>query len=98
MLSCRPALLACLALLACSGGNKPLGLLGADCAKDRDAACSSGQCLALDSSTAYCTQGFLCAQAASVSGKVCQSVGAGGVCGVDDDCPAGLKCDAAAAR
>jgi hypothetical protein len=108
MLSCRPSLLACLALLACRGGNKPLGLLGADCARDRDAACSSGQCLALDSSTAYCTQscqsgtdcpqGFLCAQAASVSGKVCQSVGAGGVCGVDDDCPAGLKCDAAAAR
>ena len=55
----------------------------------------------LDSSTAYCTQacagakdcpaGFLCA--GSASGSVCQALGAGGVCGIDDDCPAGLKCD-----
>lgn len=87
---------------ACGSGTaKPPGLIGADCAVGRDAACASGNCLVLDSSTAYCTQAcraaadcpasFLCA--ASPAGAVCQSLG-GGVCAVDDDCPAGLKCDA----
>ncbi len=92
----------------CSSSKKQLGLLGADCLADRDAACSTGQCLALDSSTAYCTQsclaaadcpqGFLCAPGTSGQGKICQAVGAGGVCGVEDDCPAGLKCAANLSR
>ena len=61
----------------------------------------------LDSSTAYCTQAcqapadcpasFLCA-GAPTGGSVCQALGAGGVCGVDDDCPAGLKCDSKGAH
>ena len=94
-------------LAACGGGSpKVLGLIGADCASGGDAACASGNCLVLDSSTAYCTQAcqaaadcpqsFLCAGA--ISGTVCQALGAGGVCGVDDDCPAGLKCDSKGAH
>lgn len=93
-----------LALSACGGGSaQKLGLIGADCVVGRDASCASSKCLALDSSTAYCTQacqaaadcpaGFLCAPAPA-GGTVCQALGAGGVCAVDDDCPAGLKCDA----
>jgi hypothetical protein len=105
MLRPPPALTAACAaaLVACGGGTeKKLGLIGSDCAVGRDAACASGRCLALDSSTAYCTQacqapadcpqGFLCASAPS-RGTVCQALGAGGICGQDDDCPAGLKCD-----
>ncbi len=94
--------------LGCNGGSRQLGLLGADCLSSGDAACSSGQCLALDSSTAYCTQsclasvdcppGFLCAAAGTNQGKICQAGGAGGVCGLDDDCPAGLKCDSSLSR
>ena len=105
----RLAVLAlCLAGLGCSSSKKQPGLLGADCVADRDAGCASGQCLALDSATAYCTQscqaaadcpaGFICAQGGNGKGLLCQSVGAGSVCGVDDDCPAGLKCDAPIAR
>ena len=96
--------LALLLASACGGGDqKKLGLLGADCLDGRDAACASSQCLVVDSGTAFCTQacqapadcpsGFLCAGAAA--GKLCQPVGAGGICAVDDDCPAGLKCDTA---
>src|SRR5216684_2130435 len=102
------AVASALALAACgSGSAKKLGLIGADCSVGRDAACASGNCLALDSSTAYCTQacqaprdcpaGFLCAQAPA-GGAACQALGAGGICGVDDDCPAGLKCDAKGAH
>ncbi len=91
---------------ACSGAvEKKLGLIGADCVNGRDAACASGRCLALDSATAYCTQTcqaasdcpqtFVCA-AAPAGGKVCQALGAGGVCSVNDDCPAGLECDGTA--
>src|SRR4051812_12659771 len=97
------ALACALALSACGGGEtSQLGLIGSDCAVGRDASCASNQCLVLDTSTAYCTQacqapadcpgGYLCAQAPS-GGTFCQALGAGGVCGVDDDCPAGLKCD-----
>ncbi len=106
------ALLACLAALAlagCGGGSKKaLASLGADCLAGRDAACQSGTCLVLDSSTAYCSQscaaqkdcpdGYLCLAAAGQSGNVCQARGAGGVCGSDDDCPAGLHCDATGGR
>src|SRR5438477_1186773 len=97
-----PALACALAAACGSGSGKNLGLIGADCAVGRDAACTSGKCLTLDSSTAYCTQacqaaadcpqGYLCA-AAPTGGSVCQQLGAGGICGQDDDCPAGLKCD-----
>jgi hypothetical protein len=97
------AVASALALAACgSGSAKKLGLIGADCSVGRDSACASGSCLALDSNTAYCTQacqaprdcpaGFLCAQAPG-GGTACQALGAGGICAVDDDCPAGLKCD-----
>ncbi len=97
-----------LALLAACGGSTKtqLGLLGADCLGGRDGACASSTCLVLDSSTAYCSQGcqkptdcptgYLCLPLGSQN--LCQARGAGGVCGVDDDCPAGLKCDAAPGR
>src|SRR5436305_705409 len=87
-----------------SGGGvaRELALIGGDCAVGHDTACASNKCLVLDSSTAYCTQacqatadcptGYLCATA-STGGSVCQQLGAGGVCGNDNDCPAGLRCD-----
>lgn len=105
--------LACAALLvlvaACGGGTaQALGALGSDCVLQKDAGCASGLCLVLDSSTAYCSQacqggtdcptGFLCLPGGGGSGSVCQARGAGGVCGADADCPAGLKCDAAGGR
>ncbi len=97
------------ALWACGGDTSSAkGLLGADCVGARDAACASNLCLVLDSNTAYCSQscagasdcpdGFLCLSGGLTGSKVCQSRGAGGVCGIDDDCPAGLKCDASSAR
>ena len=97
------AVVCALALSACGGGTaKKQGPIGSDCAVGRDTACTSNKCLVLDTSTAYCTQacqaaadcpqGYLCA-GAPTGGSVCQQLGAGGVCGQDDDCPAGLKCD-----
>src|SRR6267378_8020 len=94
----RPCALALALVCACSGGTeKKLGLIGADCVQGRDSACASGQCLVLDSATAYCTQAcqavadcpqsYVCANAPA-GGKVCQGLGAGGVCSVNDDCPA----------
>jgi hypothetical protein len=91
------------------GGDSSVqkGPLGADCVGTGNPACLSGRCLVLDTSTAYCTQpcqaatdcpqGFLCLAGAG-GGTVCQSRGAGGVCGSGDDCPAGLQCDTSAAR
>src|SRR5260370_42209309 len=84
-----PAALACALLLgACGGGSaKKPGLIGADCSVGRDSACASSRCLALDSSTAYCTQscqaaadcpaGYLCASAPT-GGAGCPHPGAGG--------------------
>jgi hypothetical protein len=103
----------CAALLAaaaaCSSENKAaLGLIGADCLVSRDDACASHTCLVLDSSTAYCSQlcqaqadcpdGYLCLPGGKGSSTLCQARGAGGVCGTDDDCPAGLRCDTGPGR
>jgi len=104
----RGSAIALLALaLACGSSKQPLGSLGADCLGARDAACASGTCLVLDSSTAYCSQvcqkqadcpdGYLCLPGGS-AGTLCQARGAGGVCASDDDCPAGLRCDAGPGR
>src|SRR5260370_42099313 len=87
-----PAALACALLLgACGGGSgKKPGLIGADCSVGRDSACASSKCLALDSSTAYCTQscqaaadcpaGYLCASAPT-GGAGCPPPGGGGPSG-----------------
>src|SRR5260370_37868949 len=95
-----PAAVACALLLgACGGGSaKKPGLIGADCSVGRDSACASSRCLALDSSSAYCTQscqaaadcpaGYLCASAPT-GGAGCPPPGAGGGCGRDVDRPAG---------
>jgi hypothetical protein len=108
----RAGLLAVLltGLPSCSGGTSEgvsPGGLGADCLAAGDAGCTPGFCLTLDTHTAYCSQecqgptdcptGFICL-AYGTRGKVCQALGAGGVCSSDNDCPAGLKCDVGSAR
>jgi hypothetical protein len=95
----RSCFLAIALVCACGGGTeKKLGLIGADCVSGRDAACASGHCLVLDSATAYCTQSCQsaseCPSSYLCAGNFCQALGAGGVCGADNDCPAGMKCDA----
>ena len=93
--------------IACGGGTiTARGGIGADCLAQRNDGCLSSLCLALDSATAYCTQpcqsqtdcpaNYLCLP--SNGDKLCQARGAGGVCSVDADCPAGLQCDASSAR
>src|SRR5258708_9560606 len=100
-----PAALACALLLgACGGGSaKKPGLIGADCSVGRDSACASSRCLALDSSSAYCTQscqaaadcpaGYLCASAPT-GGSGCPQPGARGRRGQGVACPARPECDA----
>jgi len=96
------ALCASALVAACGGSNtSDKGPIGSNCLTLRDDGCASALCLVLDSSTAYCTQpcqaqtdcpdNYLCLS--SSLGTVCQSRGAGGVCSVDADCPAGLQCD-----
>lgn len=106
----RNALLLSLAtaLLACSGAEKPLLALGAECG-GRDDNCASGMCLSIDSgssvcastctATADCPARFVCGFVPAIAnGKLCLPVGLGGLCSIDADCPAGHKCDAAETR